>query len=123
MKVSLRMIRKDLLTNEEEVLLETEALLNGNRLLYRESENARQSVMFGHEIILERHADVTSCTVLKPLGRGISTVDSIYGTMEMETELVDAKRTEEEWMAEYRLLSGKETVLHQRIIWQIAPKK
>ena len=120
MKVSLRMIRKDLLTNEEEVLLETEALLNGNRLLYRESSDARQCVTFGSDIVLERHSDITSRTVLKPHERGLSTIDSQYGTMEIETELVSFYRNENEWMAEYRLLSGKEVILHQRIVWQIA---
>lgn len=124
MKVYIRMIRRDMLSNEneEEVLLETEALLNGNRLLYRESETARQSVVFGSQIILERHADVSSETVLIPGREGKSTVTSEYGTMELKTRLIDFYRTPQEWSVEYQVAAGREISLHQRLIWQISLK-
>ena len=122
MKVNIRMIRRDMLSNEEEVLLETEALLNGNRLLYRESETARQSVVFGPQIILERHADVSSETVLIPGREGTGTVTSEYGTMELKTRLIDFSRTPQEWSAEYQVYAGSEIALHQKLIWQISMK-
>ncbi len=122
MKVIVRMIRIDMLTDEEEVLLETEALLNGNRLLYRENDGARQSVTFGDQIILERHADVSSETILIPGKDGKSTVTSEYGTMELTARLIAFYKNQQEWSAEYQVLAGSEIALHQRLIWQISMK-
>lgn len=120
MKVSVRMIRRDMLTGEEEVLLETEGLLNGNRLLYRESDTARQSVIFADQIILQRHADVSSKTVLSYGKEGVSTIVSAYGTMELKTRLLASHRSLNEWSVLYQVVSGSEIVLHQELVWQIS---
>lgn len=122
MRVHVRMIRQDMLSGEEEVLLETAGLLNGSRLLYRESEEARQSVSFGDEIILERHADVSSRTVLRRNGDGFSRVFSPYGTMEMTARLIACTLTPWQWETEYQVLADDEKILHQKLIWQISPE-
>ena len=120
MKVSVRMIRRDMLTGEEEVLIETEGLLNGNRLLYRESDTARQSVIFDEQIILQRHADVSSKTVLTYGKEGTSTVISEYGTMELKTRLLASHKSLQEWSVLYQVVSGSGIVLHQDLVWQIS---
>ena len=120
MKVSVRMIRRDMLTGDEEVLLETEGLLNGNRLLYRESDTARQSVIFDEQIILQRNADVSSKTVLTYGKEGTSTVISEYGTMELKTRLLASHKSLQEWSVLYQVVSGSEIVLHQELVWQIS---
>lgn len=122
MKVRLRMLRIDMLTGEEETLLETEALLNRDRLLYRESETARQSVFFGENIILERHADISSRTVLIPYRDGTAEVTSEYGTMEMKTRLLAFHKDQFEWSVEYQVLVQDEISLHQKLIWRISPE-
>ena len=112
------MIRYDYLLHEEQTLLETEALINGNRILYKEGKDARQCVTFGdHEILLQRYADVSSETILLPEKIGTSTIKSSYGDMVLRTRLMRYEKTPDAWMVEYQVLSGEEVVLYQRLTW------
>lgn len=120
MKINIRLIRKDRLNNEECILTEAPALLNGNRLLYSEAGGAVHSVSFNkNEIILERRADIASRTILRKGGSGKSFIDSEYGRMELETKLRRCEKNDTFWLVEYQVLSGDETVLDQILIWEI----
>ncbi len=120
MKISVKLKRIDKMTGEEDILAETKGLLNGNRLLYPESETAVQAVTFdGEEIILERKAETVSRTVLRKRGRGKSFIDSEYGRFGLETELIRYVKNDTVWLVEYRVFSGSETVLDQILIWEI----
>ena len=46
---------------------------------------------------------------------------SEYGVMELPVEMIGRRKQNDEWMAEYKVLSGSETVLHQKVIWQLVP--
>ena len=120
MKVSVLLRQHDKLNGSESILVNTTGLLNGERLLYPEGKNAVHSVTFGEEeVILERKADVTSRTVLRKGGRGESFIDSEYGRLVLETELSRYEKNDTDFLVEYRVLSGNETVLDQLLIWEI----
>ena len=120
MKISVKLKRIDKMTGEEDILAETKGLLNGNRLLYPESETAVQAVTFdGEEIILERKAETVSRTVLRKRGRGRSYIDSEYGRLEFETELTRYEKNDNFRLVEYRVYAGNEPVLNQILIWEI----
>lgn len=122
MKVSILLRQHDKLNNSESILVNTTGLLNGERLLYPEGENAVHSVTFGEEeIILERKADVISRTVLRKRGRGESFIDSEYGRLTLETELSRYVKNDTYRLVEYSVFAGDDTVLDQILIWEIKP--
>ena len=122
MKVNIKLTQTDRFTGVQTTLIQTQGLLNGNRLLYPEDKGAVQSVTFsGEEIILERRADVISRTVLRKGGKGKSFIDSEYGRLELETQLSRYEKNDTFWLVEYRILSGNAPVLDQTLVWQIRP--
>lgn len=120
MRVTVILIQKDLTNREEHIIADGPALLTGDKLVYVEKDtNLRHTVTFGSdEVILERAGEYPSRTVLKA-GKGISSVDSPYGKMVMETRLKKKSKTPNLWMVEYQIVSGGDIVLHQQLQWRI----
>ncbi len=118
------MIRYDFFEKKEEILADTTALYNGDRLLFTENgTDAKLSITFTEkEIILERKADVASRTVLRH-DHSCSEVVSPYGKMRLDAKLLAEKKSDTAWMCEYQILSGKEIVTYQRLLFYILPQE
>ena len=71
------------------------------------------------QIILERHADIKSKTILPLDGRGKSRIISPYGIMELETEIEEYYQNDEVWMVQYSIFEDGREVTHQRLVWQL----
>ena len=119
MKVKVKVTQYDFLEKKEHVLTEGNAILDKNQLKYKENkENAFHFVTFSTEHVnLERKSDISSITVLNNGKWGHSTVKSPYGDMEMKTKTYNISMKEREWSVEYSVFSGKEEVLHQKLLW------
>ena len=125
MRITVKLIQHDLLEDKKQILLETNALYDGNTLRYRE-ENEREShqVYFGDDCIsFERKADVHTKITLFDDKDGESVVDSQYGKMYMQTRLCHAEKCDAYWSVEYQLIMNKEVVLHQNLRWEFIPVK
>ena len=125
MRITVKLIQHDLLEDKKQILLETNALYDGNTLRYRE-ENEREShqVYFGDDCIsFERKADVHTKITLFDDKDGESVVDSQYGKMYMQTRLCHAEKCDAYWSVEYQLIMNKEVVLHQNLRWEFTPVK
>lgn len=125
MRISVKLIQYDLLEDMKQILLETNALYDGNTLRYREgNDGGFHQVYFGDDLIsFERKADVHTKITLFDDKNGESTVDSQYGKMYMHTRLCHAERCDEYWSVEYQLISNDEVILHQKLRWEFAPVK
>ena len=125
MRISVKLIQYDLLEDMKQILLETNALYDGNTLRYREgNDGGFHQVYFGDDLIsFERKADVHTNITLFDDKNGESTVDSQYGKMYMHTRLCHAERCDEYWSVEYQLISNDEVILHQKLRWEFAPVK
>ena len=125
MRISVKFIQYDLLEDMKQILLETNALYDGNTLRYREgNDGGFHQVYFGDDLIsFERKADVHTKITLFDDKNGESTVDSQYGKMYMHTRLCHAERCDEYWSVEYQLISNDEVILHQKLRWEFTPVK
>lgn len=125
MRISVKLIQYDLLEDMKQILLETNALYDGNTLHYREgNDGGFHQVYFGDDLIsFERKADVHTKITLFDDKNGESTVDSQYGKMYMHTRLCHAERCDEYWSVEYQLISNDEVILHQKLRWEFTPVK
>ena len=125
MRISVKLIQYDLLEDKKQILLETNALYDGNTLRYREgNDGGFHQVYFGDDLIsFERKADVHTKITLFDDKNGESTVDSQYGKMYMHTRLCHAERYDEYWSVEYQLISNDEVILHQKLRWEFTPVK
>ena len=125
MRISVKLIQYDLLEDKKQILLETNALYDGNTLRYREgNDGGFHQVYFGDDLIsFERKADVHTKITLFDDKNGESTVDSQYGKMYMHTKLCHAERCDEYWSVEYQLISNDEVILHQKLRWEFIPVK
>lgn len=122
MMIHVLLTQYDLLEGTETVVAEGIGDLSGDTLVYREKAEPFyfHEVFFSdRRITLERKADIRSVTELVPMGKGRSTVYSPFGKMELTTVLNGWSREEDRWMAEYKVLSGDDTVLHQRLVWEL----
>ena len=125
MRISVKLIQYDLLEDKKQILLETNAVDDGNTLRYREGNaGGLHQVYFGDDLIsFERKADVHTKITLFDDKNGESTVDSQYGKMYMHTRLCHAERCDEYWSVEYQLISNDEVILHQKLRWEFTPVK
>ena len=125
MRISVKLIQYDLLEDKKQILLETNALYDGNTLRYREgNDGGFHQVYFGDDLSsFERKADVHTKITLFDDKNGESTVDSQYGKMYMHTRLCHAERYDEYWSVEYQLISNDEVILHQKLRWEFTPVK
>ena len=125
MRITVKLIQHDLLEDKKQILLETNALYDGNTLRYREgNDGGSHQVYFGDDMIsFERKADVHTQITLYDHKDGESIVDSQYGKMYMQTRLCHAERCDEYWSVEYQLLANDNVVLHQKLRWELTPVK
>ena len=125
MRITVKLIQHDLLEDKKQILLETNALYDGNTLRYREeNEGGLHLVYFGDDYIsFERKADVHTKITLFDDKDGESVVDSQYGKMYMQTRLCHAEKCDAYWSVEYQLIMNKEVVLHQNLRWEFIPVK
>ena len=125
MRITVKLIQHDLLEDKKQILLETNALYDGNTLRYREgNEGGSHQVYFGDDCIsFERKADVHTKITLFDDKDGESVVDSQYGKMYMQTRLCHAEKCDAYWSVEYQLIMNKEVVLHQNLRWEFTPVK
>ena len=125
MRISVKLIQYDLLEDKKQILLETNALYDGNTLRYREgNDGGSHQVYFGDDMIsFERKADVHTQITLYDHKDGESIVDSQYGKMYMQTRLCHAEKCDEYWSVEYQLLANDNVVLHQKLRWELTPVK
>jgi len=125
MRITVKLIQHDLLEDKKQILLETNALYDGNTLRYREeNEGGSHQVYFGDDMIsFERKADVHTKITLFDDKDGESVVDSQYGKMYMQTRLCHAEKCDAYWSVEYQLIMNKEVVLHQNLRWEFIPVK
>ena len=125
MRITVKLIQHDLLEDKKQILLETNALYDGNTLRYREdNEGGSHQVYFGDDCIsFERKADVHTKITLCDDKDGESVVDSQYGKMYMQTRLCHAEKCDAYWSVEYQLIMNKEVVLHQNLRWEFIPVK
>ncbi len=81
MRITVKLIQHDLLEDKKQILLETNALYDGNTLRYREeNERGSHQVYFGDDYIsFERKADVHTKITLFDDKDGESVVNSQYG--------------------------------------------
>ncbi len=120
MKIRVRLEQYDLLEKTSSILVETNAILKDNTLLYFEADGVhKHEIIFDDsEITLKRKGkQYSSNTVLPKHGAGEASVDSPYGMMKMDARLVNMCRTNEKWSVEYKLFQGNETVTHMRMVW------
>lgn len=125
MRITVKLIQHDLLEDKKQILLETNALYDGNTLRYREgNDGGSHQVYFGDDMIsFERKADVHTQITLYDHKDGESIVDSQYGKMYMQTRLCHAEKCNEYWSVEYQLLANDNVVLHQKLRWELTPVK
>ena len=125
MRITVKLIQHDLLEDKKQILLETNALYDGNTLRYREeNERGSHQVYFGDDCIsFERKADVHTKITLFDDKDGESVVNSQYGKMYMQTRLCHAEKCDAYWSVEYQLIMNKEVVLHQNLRWEFTPVK
>ena len=125
MRITVKLIQHDLLEDKKQILLETNALYDGNTLRYREeNEGGSHQVYFGDDCIsFERKADVHTKITLFDDKDGESVVNSQYGKMYMQTRLCHAEKCDAYWSVEYQLIMNKEVVLHQNLRWEFIPVK
>ena len=125
MRISVKLIQYDLLEDKKQILLETNALYDGNTLRYREgNDGGFHQVYFGDDLIsFKRKADVHTKITLFDDKNGESTVDSQYGKVYMHTRLCHAERCDEYWSVEYQLILNDEVILHQKLRWEFTPVK
>ena len=117
MRITVKLIQHDLLEDKKQILLETNALYDGNILRYREGNDGDDMISF------ERKADVHTQITLYDHKDGESIVDSQYGKMYMQTRLCHAEKCDEYWSVEYQLLANDNVVLHQKLCWELTPVK
>ncbi len=119
-KVLVRLKSEDLLSGETSIVAEGNALLNGDRLRYMEKETgAGHDILFTEERIEIRRKSDFPTTLTFEGNRGTAEVESPYGTMVLETEIVERKKEKYEWILEYRIRGGSDIVTHQRMTWNI----
>lgn len=125
MRITVKLIQHDLMEDKKQILLETNALYDGNTLRYREgNDGGSHQVYFGDDMIsFERKADVHTQITLYDHKDGESIVDSQYGKMYMQTRLCHAEKCDEYWSVEYQLLANDNVVLHQKLRWELTPVK
>ena len=125
MRITVKLIQHDLLEDKKQILLETNALYDGNTLRYREgNDGGSHQVYFGDDMIsFERKADVHTQIPLYDHEDGDSIVHSQYGKMYMQTRLCHAEKCDEYWSVEYQLLANDNVVLHQKLCWELTPVK
>ena len=125
MRITVKLIQHDLLEDKKQILLETNALYDGNTLRYREgNDGGSHQVYFGDDMIsFERKADVHTQITLYDHKDGESIVDSQYGKMYMQIRLCHAEKCDEYWSVEYQLLANDNVVLHQKLRWELTPVK
>jgi hypothetical protein len=125
MRITVKLIQHDLLEDKKQILLETNALYDGNTLRYREgNEGGSHQVYFGDDCIsFERKADVHTKITLFDDKDGESVVNSQYGKMYMQTRLCHAEKCDAYWSVEYQLIMNQEVVLHQNLCWEFTPVK
>ncbi len=120
MKVLVRLVQFDLLENTKAVIADTRGLLKDNRLSYFEEGGQRHDIHFGEdEVVLKRNGEFSSETVLKSTGRGESLIASPYGTMRLETRLIEKEKALDHWMVEYEIVGSGSPVSHIRLVWEI----
>ena len=69
--------------------------------------------------MLKRNGEFSSETVLKSTGRGESLIASPYGTMRLETRLIEKEKALDHWMVEYEIVGSGSPVSHMRLVWEI----
>lgn len=123
MRVRVVLKRLDLLEGQQEVLLEGEGSLEGDRLCCPGSGGTQEVRYESDRVILESQGEVHSRLEL-PQGRpGTALVHSSYGSMRLEAVLIDRERQDTQWQVEYELHDQDRVLGHFRLIWQIRPVK
>lgn len=122
MKVHIRLKRTDFLEKKEEVIADTDALLNENRLLYAEKDGkTKQRVTFNEDnVVLDRDGRYGSRITLPKQGTGDCLVYSPYGTMSLDAELCYFEKNEDDWQIEYKISQEEQLVTHVKLEWEIA---
>jgi hypothetical protein len=115
--------RLDLLEGQQEVLLEGEGSLEGDRLSCP-GPGGTQEVRYERDrVILESQGEVHSRLEL-PQGRpGTALIHSRFGSMRLAAVLIDRGRQDTQWQVEYELRDQDRVLEHFRLIWQILPLK
>lgn len=125
MELNVELVCLDLLSGKENTIADGKGILSDRTLSYAEKENPHclHRVTFSEEkIILKRSAEFSSETVLPVTGKGQAVVHSPYGDMVLDAVLEEFIREDDLWMAEYRIVSGDQTVTRQRLTWKLTKK-
>ena len=122
MKVHIRLKRTDFLEKKEEIVADTEGLLNNGRLLYLEEDGlTHQNITFhDDEVIIDRKGRYGSHIVLPDKKNGSCTVYSPYGEMDMDASLCDKEMQEGRWVVEYQIRSEQQLVTHVQLEWEFS---
>ena len=122
MEIRIRLTQYDYDEKKTTVLADGKGFLLNDTLTYQELDNpsVRHEVAFGKDqIVLERHADIKSRTILPLDGKGESRIISPYGIMELETEIEEYYQDDEVWMVQYSIFEDGREVTHQRLVWEL----
>lgn len=123
MEIRIRLTSYDLMNHQTAVLADGVGVLLGDTLFYSEKDHPdiRHEIAFQKDrILLKRNAEIQSETRLPYSGEsGMSRITSLYGVMELEARLDDSFRSEQMWMAEYRILENEEVITHQKLVWEL----
>ena len=122
MRVRVKMYRRDLLANQQELFVDTVGILKNDQLSYFENDRKTKHVITfkNDNVVIERHGDTTSFTTLCTNVTNECLIHSEYGDMVLHAETKNITKTNDKWIVTYRLLSGEEVVLYQTITWELS---
>ncbi len=120
MRLHVTLNATDLMTGETVLLADSNAISKDGRLLYCEAgTNVKHTVTVTEDsLIVERKDEITSRTTLCRDGGGHTIIDSPYGRMELQVCTEEMHLNGNLWSVQYRVLSGNETTLHQKLEWK-----
>lgn len=123
MEIWVTLKQVDLFTNIETLLADGIGHFHKGTLIYPEKENSKiyQKVHFMDDrVVMIRKSDYRSMVQLLNKRRGRARIVSQYGVMELDTELLSYVQSEEICVVEYKVYTGKDVVLHQKLEWKFS---
>ena len=120
MKVHIRLRRIDFLEKKEEIIVETDGLLNDGRLLYMDADGRTHQKITFHDdtVIIDRKGRYGSKIILPEHAAGQCYVYSPYGEMEMGASLCRKNKEDGRWQVEYEITSENQLMTHVRLEWE-----
>ena len=119
--VVITFIQYDYLDDIEEKKYDIKAVLDDNKLIYKDNEtNAEVNITIENNgIRIHRICDTITDIELIEGGIAQAKVSSQFGEMVFNTKLLEKTIKDNEIAVEYQLLGDEEIITHKKIIWAI----